>query len=96
MRLHAFVDSAAVMQCLDLVITSDTAMAHLAGALGRPAFVGLKRAPDWRWLLDRSDSPWYPTLTLFRQKQRGDWTDVFAAMQARLIERMASEPMRVA
>jgi tetratricopeptide (TPR) repeat protein len=89
---HAFVDSAAVMQCLDLVITSDTAIAHLAGALGRPVFVGLKRAPDWRWLLDRSDSPWYPTLTLFRQKQRGDWTDVFATMQARLVEEIAFNP----
>ncbi|HTT85234.1 MAG TPA: tetratricopeptide repeat-containing glycosyltransferase family protein [Rhizomicrobium sp.] len=85
---HAFVDSAAVMECLDLVITSDTAIAHLAGALGRPAWVGLKRVPDWRWLLDRSDTPWYPTLTLFRQMRRCHWADVFAAMRARLLEQM--------
>jgi tetratricopeptide (TPR) repeat protein len=80
----AFVDSAAVMECLDLVITSDTAIAHLAGALGRPTWVVLKRVPDWRWLLDRSDSPWYPTMRLFRQKQRGDWPGVFADVAAEL------------
>lgn len=84
----AFVDSAAIMESLDLVITSDTAMAHLAGALGRPAWVTLKRVPDWRWLLDRSDSPWYPTLRLFRQTRRGDWRDVFDAMHAQLHEQI--------
>jgi tetratricopeptide (TPR) repeat protein len=73
----AFVDTAAIMQNLDLIITCDTAIAHLAGALGRPVWVVLKDVPDWRWLLDRTDSPWYPTMRLFRQKQRGDWDEVF-------------------
>lgn len=74
----AFVDTAAVMQNLDLIITCDTSIAHLAGALGRPVFVLLKQIPDWRWLLERSDCPWYPSMRLFRQKQRGDWTGVVA------------------
>jgi tetratricopeptide (TPR) repeat protein len=72
----AFIDTAAVMQSLDLIVTCDTSVAHLAGALGRPVFVMLKKIPDWRWLLDRDDSPWYPTMRLFRQKERGDWSDV--------------------
>ncbi|HTT83069.1 MAG TPA: glycosyltransferase, partial [Rhizomicrobium sp.] len=92
----AFVDSAAVMESLDLVITSDTAMAHLAGALGRPAWVALKRVPDWRWLLDRSDTPWYPTLRLFRQKRRGEWRSVFDAMHDRLLEQLAGAGYRQA
>jgi ADP-heptose:LPS heptosyltransferase len=82
----AFIDTAAVMECLDLVITPDTAIAHLAGALGRPAWVALKHVPDWRWLLDRSDSPWYPTIRLFRQTKRDDWSGVFAAIEAELVE----------
>ena len=61
----AFVDAAAVMQSLDLVISSDTALLHLAGALGRPAWALLRDIPDWRWLLTRGDSPWYPTMRLF-------------------------------
>jgi tetratricopeptide (TPR) repeat protein len=80
----AFLDSAAVMQSLDLVITPDTSLAHLAGALGRPAWVALKHIADWRWFLNRDDSPWYPSLTLFRQRSPGDWTAVFADMRARL------------
>ncbi|MEJ0028540.1 MAG: tetratricopeptide repeat-containing glycosyltransferase family protein [Rhizomicrobium sp.] len=80
----AFIDTAAAMQSLDLVVTSDTAVAHLAGALGRPVWVALKYMPDWRWFLDRSDSPWYPTMTLFRQSSYGDWSGVFSAMEARL------------
>ncbi|MGE0573584.1 tetratricopeptide repeat protein, partial [Reyranella sp.] len=83
----AFLDSAAVLQSLDLVITSDTAMAHLAGALARPVWVALKQVPDWRWFLDRPTSPWYPTMTLFRQKQRGDWAGVFDEMAGRLSDR---------
>ncbi|HUB63326.1 MAG TPA: glycosyltransferase family 9 protein, partial [Methylocella sp.] len=73
----AFIDTAAVMQNLDLIISCDTSIAHLAGALGRPVFVLLKQVPDWRWLLDREDSPWYPSMRLFRQKERGDWDEVF-------------------
>ncbi|HET7883500.1 MAG TPA: glycosyltransferase family 9 protein, partial [Acetobacteraceae bacterium] len=80
----AFIDTAAVMQCLDLVITSDTSVAHLAGALGRPVWVALQHVPDWRWLLDREDCPWYPTMRLFRQSRRGDWAGVFSRMAALL------------
>jgi len=80
----AFVDTAALMQGLDLVVTSDTAIAHLAGALGQPVWVGLQWMPEWRWMLDRDDSPWYPTMRLFRQRARGDWRSVFEAMQAAL------------
>ncbi len=69
------------MTLCDLVITSDTSVAHLAGALGVPVWVALKQIPDWRWLLDRSDSPWYPTMRLFRQKVRGDWNGVFAEIE---------------
>ena len=79
-----FFDTAAVMKCLDLVITSDTAVAHLAGALGAPVWVALKSAPDWRWMMGREDSPWYPTMRLFRQKTAGDWAGVFAQMEAAL------------
>jgi tetratricopeptide (TPR) repeat protein len=80
----AFVDTAAMMTNLDLVITSDTATAHLAGALGRPVWVALQHVPDWRWLLDRTDSPWYPTMRLFRQRKRGDWAGVFAEIEQAL------------
>ncbi len=78
----AFMGTAAVMQNLDLVITSDTAIAHLAGALGVPVWVALPFVPDWRWLLDREDSPWYPTMRLFRQQEWGHWPEVFARMAA--------------
>lgn len=80
----AFLDTAAIMACCDLVISSDTAAAHLAGALARPVWLALKHAADWRWLLERSDSPWYPTMRLFRQPAAGDWTAVFAAMASAL------------
>ncbi len=80
----AFLDTAAVMQSLDLIISSDTGVAHLAGALGRPTWVALKRVPDWRWLMDRTDSPWYPTTRLFRQTVAGDWGAVFARIEDEL------------
>jgi hypothetical protein len=80
----AFLDTAAVMENLDLVITADTSIAHLAGALGRPTWVALRLVPDWRWLLDRHDSPWYPTMRLFRQQTRDDWSSVFSAMEREL------------
>jgi hypothetical protein len=73
----AFLDSAAVMMNLDLIVTPCNAIAHLAGALGRPTFVALMRVPEWRWLLDREDSPWYPETRLFRQSRAGDWSGVF-------------------
>ena len=72
------------MQALDLVVTSDTAVAHLAGALGRPVWMALQRMPEWRWMLERTDSPWYPTMRLFRQPTRGDWSGVFDAMEEAL------------
>jgi len=73
----AFMDTAAIMMNLDMVITSDTSVAHLAGALGVPVWVALPFVPNWRWLLDRADSPWYPTMRLFRQKKAGNWSGVF-------------------
>ena len=79
----AFVDAAAVMASLDLVICSDTSIAHLAGALGRPVWTLLHASPDWRWLLGRADSPWYPTMRLFRQSG-GDWGEVVGAAAAEL------------
>jgi tetratricopeptide (TPR) repeat protein len=82
----AFLDTAAAMENLDLVITPDSAIAHLAGAFGRPVWVALKFVPDWRWQLHRSDSPWYPTMRLFRQHTRGQWWSVFAAMKEELRE----------
>jgi Glycosyltransferase family 9 (heptosyltransferase) len=80
---------AAVMANLDLVVTSDTAAAHLAGALGRPAWVALSHDPDWRWLRDRADSPWYPSMRLFRQQRPGDWPGVFAKITAALRDLVA-------
>lgn len=80
----AFMDTAAIMQSLDLVITSDTAIAHLAGGLGIPTWIALGYVPDWRWLLDRDDSPWYPSVRLFRQPSMGDWSSVFEQMATAL------------
>jgi tetratricopeptide (TPR) repeat protein len=81
-----FMDTAAIMMNLDLVICSDTSLAHLAGALGVPVWLALPHIPDWRWLLDRSDSPWYPTMRLFRQKSPGDWAGVFAEIENALVD----------
>ena len=79
----AFLDTAAVMADLDLVISTDTSVAHLAGALGRPVWTLLAASPEWRWGLERSDSPWYPTMRLFRQSTDGDWSvPVIALAQA--------------
>jgi hypothetical protein len=80
----AFTDTAAVMCNLDLVITSDTATAHLAGGLGVPVWLALSKVPDWRWMLERPDNPWYPTMRLFRQATAGDWTSVFAEIKREL------------
>jgi hypothetical protein len=81
---NAFLDSACVMKCVDLVITSDTALTHLAGALGVKTWLPLKYLPDWRWMLDRNDSPWYPNHRLFRQETMGDWGSVFNEMELAL------------
>jgi len=73
-EIRDFSETAALLGCLDVVVTVDTAMAHLAGAMGVPAWVLLAQAPEWRWLLERHDSPWYPTMRLFRQDADGDWS----------------------
>jgi ADP-heptose:LPS heptosyltransferase len=74
--LTDFSDTAAMISHLDLVITVDTAVAHVAGAMGKTVWVLLPFVPDWRWMRNREDSPWYPTMRLFRQKTMGDWADV--------------------
>jgi tetratricopeptide (TPR) repeat protein len=83
-ELHDFADTAALVAALDLVIAVDTSVVHLAGALGKPVWVLLPFAPDWRWLLDRSDSPWYPTMRLFRQQRAGEWDHVIAEVRSQL------------
>jgi tetratricopeptide (TPR) repeat protein len=93
-RTGPFLDTAAVMRCLDLVVTVNTAPAHLAGALGVPVWVVLPAAPDWRWLLDREDSPWYPSARLFRQAKWPDWDEVFTRLAAEL-SRRAAAPRRL-
>jgi hypothetical protein len=80
----AFVDTAAVIANLDLIISCDTSIPHLAGALGRRTWIALKQVPDWRWMLEREDSPWYPTVRLFRQPERGDWNSVFKKIEQEL------------
>jgi Tfp pilus assembly protein PilF len=88
-----FMDTAAIMNSLDLVITSDTAIAHLAGALGVPVWTALSLVPDWRWLLGREDSPWYPTMRLFRQTQLGGWPEVFERIVGEL-KKLVEPPNR--
>ncbi len=87
-------DTSAIMRHLDLVITSDTSIAHLAGALGVPTWIALNFVPDWRWLLDRSDSPWYPTVKLYRQQNQGDWTEVFRKILDDLVRETTSRNLR--
>src|SRR5262249_47019146 len=90
-----FLDTAAVMKNLDLVITVETALAHLAGALGIPVWLPLSALAHFTWLLEREDCPWYPTLRLFRQAQFGEWNSVFERM-ARELGKLASQPRRAA
>ena len=73
-------DTAAIISQLDLVVGSDTAVIHLAGALHIPTWVALSVAPDWRWMLNRDNSPWYPSMKLFRQSRCGNWAEVIQAM----------------
>jgi FkbM family methyltransferase len=82
----AFMDTAAILKNLDLLITSDTAIAHVAGALGVRVWTGLAYVPDWRWLLEREDTPWYPTMRLFRQTSVGNWPSVFERLAEELLE----------
>ncbi|MFO1184255.1 MAG: tetratricopeptide repeat protein [Bauldia sp.] len=88
----AFLDASAVMANLDLVVSSCTAIPHLAGALGRPVWLALHTASEWRWLRNRSDSPWYPSARLFRQKQAGDWDSVFEEMALALAAQLPGNP----
>jgi Flp pilus assembly protein TadD len=93
-ELQDFADTAALASLVDLVIAVDTAGAHLAGALGRPLWLLLPWLPDWRWLLDRDDSPWYPTARLFRQPRAGDWASVIATVARSLAALPALGPGR--
>jgi len=83
-EISDFEDTAAILSVADLLISVDSSPVHLAGALGRPVWVMLPFVPDWRWLLERHDTPWYPATRLFRQASRGDWGSVMAAMAADL------------
>jgi hypothetical protein len=89
-RLRNFADTAALASHLDLVITIDTSVAHLAGAMGRPTWVLVTRVPDWRYHLERADNPWYPTMRLFRQQADGEWSEAIARVADEL-EALASE-----
>ncbi|MFP6777750.1 MAG: tetratricopeptide repeat-containing glycosyltransferase family protein [Alphaproteobacteria bacterium] len=83
-NISDFSDTAALIAALDLVISVDTSVCHLAGALGKPCWVVIPYTPDWRWLMEREDSPWYPSLRLFRQERFGDWPGVFSRLAAAL------------
>jgi hypothetical protein len=87
MGAEEMLDTAALVQELDLVVTSDTVTAHLAGALGVPVWVALSTSPDWRWLRQREDTPWYPNMRLFRQHRRGEWAPVFERIATELTAR---------
>ena len=88
-ELEDFADTAALCSALDLVISVDTSIAHLAGALGKPVWVLLPFNPDWRWMLGRTDSPWYTSAWLFRQHAPDDWSRVLDAVKAGLLSRRA-------
>jgi tetratricopeptide (TPR) repeat protein len=91
--LPDFADTAALLANLDLIITVDTAVAHLAGAMGKPVWVLLPHVPDWRWLLNRNDSPWYPTMKLFRQPSRGDWGTPIQVIVQLLLQQVQSSAL---
>ena len=83
-RYHDFADTAALLDVLDLLISVDTSVVHLAGALARPVWTLLAAGPDWRWMLDREGSPWYPTMRLFRQPSPGAWQPMMERVAAEL------------
>ena len=88
-----FSQTAGVIENLDLVITVDSAVAHLAGAMGKKTWVLLPFSPDWRWQLERKDSPWYPTMRLFRQNKIGDWPEVLAKVKEAIAEEITSRSL---
>jgi hypothetical protein len=88
-ELADFADTAALVAALDLVVSVDTSVVHLAGALGKPAWLLNRFDGCWRWLRGRADSPWYPTVRMFRQMVPGDWGGAIAALRAALAERRA-------
>jgi tetratricopeptide (TPR) repeat protein len=91
-----FIDAAAVIEVVDLIIGCDTSIVHLAGALGRPVWIALTERPEWRWQLERSDSVWYPSATLFRQERRGDWEGVLSRMAEALTKRFETGSAAIA
>ena len=94
-ELVDFAETAAVVANLDLVIAVDTAIVHLTGALARPVWTLLPHVPDWRWMLERADSPWYPTMRLFRQERAGDWAGVVARVAGELAVAAAGDRSRL-
>jgi ADP-heptose:LPS heptosyltransferase len=88
-QLSDFADTAAIISNLDLIISVDTSVAHLAGALGKETWILLPFSPDWRWLTQREDSPWYPTMRLFRQPASGDWDAVFESVTMALKQKIS-------
>ncbi|MCP4253978.1 MAG: glycosyltransferase family 9 protein, partial [Candidatus Scalindua sp.] len=90
-ELNEFTDTAAVIANLDIVISVDTSVVHLAGALGKPVWTLLPFVPDWRWQLERNDSPWYPSMRLFRQNKMHDWNGVFEQVKKALIQDLNNE-----
>ena len=91
--LTDFGETAALIENLDLIITVDTSMGHLAGALGKPVWIMIPKAADWRWMLDREDSPWYPSARLFRQARPGEWDPVLDRLRAALAEELRYAPV---
>jgi Glycosyltransferase family 9 (heptosyltransferase) len=94
-ELKDFSDTAALVSLVDLVVSVDTSVAHLAGALGKPVWILIPFAPDWRWLLEREDSPWYPTARLFRQPKIGDWDSVIDKVRQALTEHLGPDPQSI-
>ena len=90
--IQDFADTATLIEQLDLIITVDTSLVHLAGAMGKPTWLLLSFVPDWRWMLDRSDSPWYPTIRIFRQPTRGDWHSVITTVKTALTQSISPSP----
>ena len=88
--IQDFTDTLAILETLDLLITVDTSVAHLAGAAGRPVWVLLPTCADWRWMVDRTDTPWYPSMRLFRQRELGQWDEVIEEVRNALREWQAA------